>query len=95
MDFHFQGVQYLQGQLAVVGSIVAEDSARIPLYLPAAYAHTMGCALIELAVLAQEREAELRRTGQVLDVNTMVAEFGARVSARLKLNGSDATVTPT
>ena len=93
MDFHFQGVQYIDDRLAVVGSIIAHDGSKAPIRFPAEYAHTLGCALIELAQLAKEREAELKASGNVFDVNTMADEFGRRMSERLKLNGSEATIT--
>jgi hypothetical protein len=84
---------YLQGQLAVVGSILADNGPQIPIFLPADYAHTLGCAPIELAVLAKDREPDLRRTGQLLDMNTLTPEFGSKLKARLRLNGSEASIS--
>jgi hypothetical protein len=95
MDFHFQGVQDIDGKLAVVGAIIGNDGSKVPILLPAGYAHTLGCALIELSQLAKEREPELKASGKVLDVNTIADEFGRRMTERLKLNGSGATVSYT
>lgn len=48
-----------------------------PLFLPVELAHTIGCNLIEMALLAREREVELKGSGQVLNVATMAGPLRA------------------
>lgn len=96
MSFHIRGVQYLNGQPALVGSILNpnDDSVLMPFAMPAKLAHTMGCTMIELAQLAIEREDSLRTTGKVLTIDgDLAGEVGLRVQERMKLNGSTSTVT--
>jgi hypothetical protein len=86
MDIQLQGVEYIDGQLAVVGSLIGSDGTTSPALFPADLAFTIGCSLIELAGLAHEREAELKQSGQVLDVNSMETEFGRRLQQRIRAN---------
>jgi hypothetical protein len=89
---HMRGPQVVNGQLVLVGSAAMPDGTRIPTFLPVGLAHTVGCMLIELAQLARERESELRQNGAVLDVGD-VPGFSDRLEARMRLNGSIASLT--
>lgn len=87
LDFHFQGVQWMKDQLVVVGSLPCGGTGqRIPMFIPSDLAHTLGCTLIELSRLAEERANELRRTGQLFDVASMASQFAERVNRRQRIN---------
>lgn len=89
---HIQGVQFKDGQLALVGTQAGPNGIRVPVFIPVDFAATMGCWFIELAQLAKEREAELKASGKVLDINTMVGEMTVRLQQRGKLNNHDISV---
>jgi len=84
-ELHFQGPACVQGQLVVVRTVPTSGGRR-PILIPIEQAKISGCVLIEMACLAEERQQELRSTGQVLDVATLVNEFNIRVQARAQLN---------
>jgi hypothetical protein len=87
LEFHFQGVRWQDGRAVVVGSLpFSTGGQRMPVFLPADFARSLGCALIELAVLAREHENELRATNTVIDVGTMGQDFMQRLERRRAIN---------
>jgi hypothetical protein len=81
----FRGIQIVEGELAVVA---VKQTAIGPEFIsmPVETAHAVGCMLIELCDLAKEREDELRRSGELLDIRAMTDEFMVRVRRRQELN---------
>ena len=88
-----KALQYRDGKLAVVGSIIYDDKSQTEILFPEGYAHTLGCFLIEMSQIAREMEATLKTPpNDVLDVTTLPS-FSQRIEKRMRENGSTATVT--
>jgi hypothetical protein len=72
----------------------APDGTKQATFMEPGFAHTLGCQLIEVALIGHDSEESLKaHPGQVLDPTENVLEFGTRLEQRMKLNDSTATVT--
>lgn len=90
---HFQGARAQEGKVAVMGNLVfGEKVAFGPVLFTPQYAQNLGCMLIELGKIAQEREDELISSGATLDVAEIFDEFAFRITERSKLNNVEVEI---
>jgi hypothetical protein len=82
-----RGIQVVEGELAIVG---VKQTATGPEFItmPVETAHAVGCMLIELCELAREREQDLRRSGEMLEVSALAEELVVRVRRRQEMNAT-------
>jgi hypothetical protein len=88
LDFQFQSVRWQDGQTLITGSLRLGAAGQwIPVVLPAEFAGTLGCTLIELAALGRESEGQLRSTNTTLEIGAMGQDFLQRLDRRRAVNG--------
>jgi hypothetical protein len=87
LDFQFQSVRWQDGQLIIMGLVRLGSTGQwMPVVLPAEFARTLGCTLIELAALGHERENQIRSTNTSLEIGAMGQDFLQRLDRRRATN---------